>query len=224
MDKNLYNSNKQVTDDKFSYSFIGAIPRLPAKRQHDSYLSGNVNGVFRAFSHPCSKFHGSGSMHENLGTFHQSYINTCKTFNLTEDEAFSNLYVLLPINSDAGRFYDKNVVNRAKNLNEAFNMLYARFMSSERRNRLLQKWNNLKFSDFISKPGLSRHIALRELCSLASSIQLQLGPSYQDDQHLQYSLINACKNEPWAHRLVTMPTTRLLDIEESLARAITGKE
>ena len=93
------------------------------------------------------------------------------------------------------------------NLNEAFNMLYARFLSSERRDRLLQKWNNLKFCDFISKPGLSRHTALREMRSLASSVQLQLGPSYQNDQQLRDALIHACKNEPWAHRLVTMPTT-----------------
>ena len=53
-------------------------------------------------------------MHENLGTFHQSYINTCKTFNLMEEEALSNLYALFPTNSDAGIFYHKNVVNRDK--------------------------------------------------------------------------------------------------------------
>ena len=100
-------------------------------------------------------------------------------------------------------------------------MLYALFMSSERRDRLLQKWNNLKFSDFISKPGLSRHTALREMCSLASSIQLQLGPSYQDDHHLRDALMNACEKEPWAHLLVTMPTARILDTEEPLAQGIT---
>ena len=59
MDDNLYNSNNQVNDDEFSYSSIGAIPRLPAKRQQNSYSSGNVNGVFRAFSHPASKFNAS---------------------------------------------------------------------------------------------------------------------------------------------------------------------
>ena len=98
MDKSLHNSKKFVDGDQFSYSSVGAIPRLTARRQHNSWSSGNANGVFRAFSHPSSKLYGSGSMHENLGTFHQSYINTCKTFNLTEDEVFSNLYVYsLPI-------------------------------------------------------------------------------------------------------------------------------
>ena len=53
-------------------------------------------------------------------------------------------------------------------------------MSSKRRDRLLRKWNNLKYSDFIAKPGLPRHTKLRGMCSLASSIQLQLGTSYQD--------------------------------------------
>ncbi len=115
-------------------------------------------------------------------------------------------------------------MNRAKTINEAFNMLYARFMSSERRDRLLQKWNNLKISDFTAKPGVSRHTSLRDMYSLASSVQLQLGTCYQDDQHLRDTLANACKNKPWSHRLAAMPTNRLFDIEESLARAITAEE
>ncbi len=97
-------------------------------------------------------------------------------------------------------------------------------MSSKRRYRILQKWNNLKCSDFTAKPGVSRHTALRDMCSLASSIQLQFGTSYQGDQHLRDTLMNACKNELWSQRLATMPTNRLLDIKESPARAVTAKE
>ncbi len=82
-------------------------------------------------------------------------------------------------------------------------MLYARFISSERRERLLQKWNNLKFSDFPTNPDVSRQKALRDMCSLASSIQLQLGPSYQDDQYLRETLMNARRNEPWSHKLAS---------------------
>ena len=37
-------------------------------------------------------------------------------------------------------------------------------------------------------------------------------------------LLNACKNEKWAHKLTIMPTIRLLDVQESLARAITAEE
>ncbi len=103
-------------------------------------------------------------------------------------------------------------------------MLYDRFMSNERRESLLQKWNNLKFSDFMAKKDATRHPALQEMVPMASSIQLQLGTSYQDDQHLRDSLINAYKKETWAHRLETMPTNRLLYLEEALSRAITSEE
>ena len=58
----------------------------------------------------------------------------------------------------------------------------------------------------------------------ASMLQLQLGPAYQDDQHLRDLLINAVKNEPWTHQLATMPTSKILDIQESMARAITANE
>ncbi len=72
--------------------------------------------------------------------------------------------------------------------------------------------------------GTSRHEALRKLCSTASSIQLQLGESYQNNQHFRYVLLNACKDESCAHRLATIPTSRVCDVEKSLARAITPEE
>ncbi len=36
--------------------------------------------------------------------------------------------------------------------------------------------------------------------------------------------MNTCKKEEWAHRLATMPTSRLLDVEEALSRAIPAEE
>ena len=102
-------------------------------------------------------------------------------------------------------------------------MLYRGFLPDERRNRLLRKWNGLRSSDFY-KDGISRHTALQDMCQIASFIQLQLRKSYQDEQHLHDALLNACKNEKWAHKLATVPTIRLLDLQESLARAITAEE
>ncbi len=74
---------EQFNTGEFSYSNIGAIPRLPINRSTHQTSSANVNGRFRAFTHPTSKFSGLGSMHENLGTFHQSYINTVLVRRLT---------------------------------------------------------------------------------------------------------------------------------------------
>ena len=115
-------------------------------------------------------------------------------------------------------------MNFAKTLYEAFNMLYNRFALAERRDRLLDMWNNLEFRHFSTKHGATNHSALRELCETASMLQLQLGPSYQDDQHLRDTLMSAVRSESWAHQLATMPTSRILDIQESMARAITAEE
>ena len=101
--------------------------------------------------------------------------------------------------------------------------MYLRFISEERRNRRLQKWNNLKFSDFLTENS-NRYDVLRRMCSMASSMQQQLGGSYQDNQHLRNALLSACKNENWSYRLATMNTSSLLDIEKSLAKAITAEE
>ena len=120
--------------------------------------------------------------------------NLCLTFRITKAEAFDNLYILFKANIEAGRYYKKHVLENAKSIDDAFLMMYERFMSEERRDRLLQKWNNLKFIDFENDTS-DRHADLRKLCSTASTIQLQLGTSYQGDQHLPDALLNACKNE-----------------------------
>ncbi len=96
----------------------------------------------------------------------------CMSFNLTEKEAYTNLYILFPTGSQAGRFYHKHVLTRARSLDEAFKMLHSRFMSNERRDRLLYQWNNLNFADFMKKVGANKQSALRQLCSTTSSIQL----------------------------------------------------
>ena len=111
-----------------------------------------------------------------------------------------------------------------KNLEEAFYLLCNRLMSRERRDRLLQKWNNLKFSDFMQGKNATGHSSLREMCSTANAIQLQLGPSSQDDQHLRDVLLSACKDEPWYDRLATMEIRRLIHVEESIASAISAEE
>ncbi len=114
--------------------------------------------------------------------------------------------------------------DRTSTLSEGFRMLYDRFVSNERRDRLLQKWNNLKFSDFMKTPAMCKHSALQELYLTASYIQAQLVASYQDDQHLRDAMMNACRNETWSQKLVTMPTAKLLDVQESLAKAISAEE
>ena len=55
-----------------SYSSIGAIPKLISSHQQNSDGYANIGGLMRAFSHPPTKFKGSGSESENLGTFYVS--------------------------------------------------------------------------------------------------------------------------------------------------------
>ena len=79
----------RYSNEHQSYSSVESIPKVPLSRPNNS--SPSVSGLFRAFSHRSSKFYGSGSVTESLGTFYQSSMNICKSFNLTENEAFSNL-------------------------------------------------------------------------------------------------------------------------------------
>ena len=220
---NMHSTDRERRSD-CQYSSIGPIPQLPRDRTRHEAPSANIGGQIKSFNHPSTKFSGEGDPAENLGAYHQSFMNLCRSFNLTEKEAFANLYILFPTGSQAGRFYHKHVLKKARSLDEAFKMLYSRFMSNERRDRLLYQWNNLNFADFMKKSIAIKQSALRNLCSTASSIQLQLGASYQDPQHLRDALSTACKNEKWTHRLSTIPTNDLLDIEVSLARAITAQD
>lgn len=74
-------------------------------------------------------------------------------------------------------------------------MIFSRSSSTERHDWLLDMWNNLNFRNFSSKIGAIKHSAIRELCETASMLHLQLGPSYQDDQHLRDALMKVVKGE-----------------------------
>ena len=166
------NSNDQAKREDCQYSSIGAIAQLSRDRTRDDAPQANIGGLNKYFTHPTSKFSGEGDLAENLGAYHQSFMNICRSSNLTEKGAFANLYILFPSSSQADRFYRKHVLTKARSLDEAFKMLYSRLMSNERRYRLLYQWNNLRFSDFMKKSGNNKQSASRELCSTTSSIQL----------------------------------------------------
>ena len=57
---------------------------------------------------------------------------------------------------------------------------------------MLNKWNNLRFKEINDRPGATRQSVLRDLSETASMIQLQHGPSYQGNQNLRDTLMNAC--------------------------------
>ena len=208
-----------------SYSSVGYIPTLSRPRPaRDSSGSYAAVSLMKVYARPHVQFAGTGDLSENLATYHQAFMSNCKSLGMSESDALANMHVLFRANSEASIFYHRQVLYQAKTLEEAFQTLYNRFSSSERRDRLLYKWNNLSFKHFHDKPGATRQSALRDLCETASMIQLQLGPSYQDDQHLRDTLMNACKMEPWAHRLTSMPTKDITSVQESLAKAISAEE
>ena len=84
------------------YMSIVSIPEIPEIRRPDE--RSNVIGLIKAFSHLSSQFSGSGSIEENVGTFHQNYANLCRTFRITKTEAFDNLCMLFKANSEAERY------------------------------------------------------------------------------------------------------------------------
>ncbi len=70
----------------------------------------------------------------------------------------------------------------AKDLGEAFELLFPRFCSSERRDRLIGIWNDLKFKTVKAKLGATNQSALKDLVQIAQLLQFQLGEAYQDDK------------------------------------------
>ncbi len=151
--------------------------------------------MITALLHPQPKFTGPVEVTENLESNHQSFVNLCRTFKLTQNEALDSLHALFTADSEAGRYYHKHVVSRARIIDEAFGLMYSRFMAESISDRLLRIWNNWQFSNFMNELGTTRHKALHDLCSTASSIQLQIGESYHHEQHLRDALMSACKNQ-----------------------------
>ncbi len=148
-------SNREIRNAPHRrYTSIEAIPELPESRER-AEVNGrsNIAGLMKAFSHPQSMFSGTGDVSENFGSYHQSYVNLCRKFHLTQNEAYDNLYILFKTNSEAGKYYHKHVLLNGRSLDEAFGIMYSRFISAERRDRLIQKGNNLKFKNLMADPG-----------------------------------------------------------------------
>ena len=120
--------------------------------------------LLKIYSRPSHQFSGYGEIEENFAVFHQSLMSKCRTLQICEEETVENLHVLFSPNGPAVIFYHKHVQAKTRNLDDAFHMLYARFLSLERRDRLIFEWNNLKFETFCKEPGESKHGALKDLC------------------------------------------------------------
>ena len=151
------------------YTSIRIIPNLPEHPQ--THGKSNISVLIKAFSYPYTQFTGSGSIQEKMGVHNQKYANLYRTFKVTRKKAHENLYILFKANSEAERYYHKRVPQNSKNLDEAFSMMYTRFMSEGRHDKLLQKWNSLKFSNFLTE-NMDRHTALRNLVATAPLIRL----------------------------------------------------
>ena len=126
-----------------------------------------------------------------FASFHKSLMNHYQTYQPSENEALRNLLFFIKPSKEACIFYHKHEVNFARTLGETFTMLYNRFLSTEVRDRLLDVWDNLNFCRFSTITEAANNSAIRELFETASMLQLQVGSSYQDDQHLTNTLMSA---------------------------------
>ncbi len=182
---------------------------LIATRNHSQAAS-----LLKVFSHASQQFAATGDIEENLAVFHHSYAEKCMTFGLTAQEAFGNLYVLFVPNRAASVYYHKHVLPAARTLEQAFSLMYSRFSSSERQDRLIRQWNNLHFSKSKNKPGATLQTALVEVCPRAELLHIQLGQAYQDDQHLRDAIRKEVIDEPFAAYLVISQTQNSVSIQE----------
>ncbi len=86
-------------------------------------------------------------MKENLASYHAGYVSNCTTLGLTEKEALDSLHVLFVPSSTVSIFYHKYFPPKATTLEQAFTLLYERFMSRARRDTLLRQWTTSQFTD-----------------------------------------------------------------------------
>lgn len=112
-----------------------------------------------------------------MALFHQSFMNYCQILRLVEIKGLRNQHVLFKPGSEASILYHKHEISRAKSLDQAFEMLYNGFLSSERRDGLLDMYNNLPFENFLEKSRIDKHAALRELSETTPMLQGQFGPA-----------------------------------------------
>lgn len=175
------------------------MPQLPTTREQNT--RSQAGALLKAFAHPSQQFSGRDQKRENLASFHQAFVSTCRTLELTDKEAVQNLHVLFVPDSPASIFYHKYVERKATTLDECFDILYRHFTSEERRDRLVREWNSLNYSVFLKKEGSTPHSALTDLCQTAASLQLQLGEEYQPDTLLRDAILRAVSKQPFARFL-----------------------
>ena len=135
-------------------------------------------------------------INESLASENQIFINKCLSLNLTGDEARDNLYCIFAPYSTARNFYFKHVHSQARTLDEAFYLLYNRFMSEDRREMLTKLWNNMKLDQFKSDNKDLKKASM-ELCRTAEFVQLELGRDYRAPSLLRDTASRAVEQEKW---------------------------
>ena len=200
-----------------NYSSVGHISRLLQGRPGNS--SGQTAYLIKIYSSPTQQFHGDGSIKESLASTHQIYINKCLSLTLTEDEARDNLYCIFAPYSTASNFYSKHVQSQARTLDEAFYLLYNRFMSEDRREILTKLWNNMKL-DQLKSNNKDLKTAFMKLCRTDEFVQLQLGRDYQAPSLLRDTVSRAVEQEKWSILFAMADTSDYLKLQKACLKAM----
>ena len=152
------------------------------------------------------------------------YVSKFRTLELTDKEAVEHLHVIFVPDSPASDYYHKYVENCSATLEDCFKKLYDRFMSNERRDRLVREWNSLDITNYLKKSNATPQSALADLCQNAQSLQMQLGEEYQPDILLRDAIMRAVKSQPFSRFLPLARAQTALELQEACSRAIEAQE
>ncbi len=129
-------------------------------------------------------------------------------------EAFDNLYVLFVPNSPTSVYYHKHILPGARTLVQAFSLMYSRFSSSQCQDRMEQ----VALLTVQEQAWCYSADCLIDMCKTAGLLQVQLGPAYQNDQHLRDA--EAVIDEPLSAYLGLSQTQNSVSVQEACTRAI----
>jgi hypothetical protein len=127
----------------------------------------------------------------------------------------------LPFVASAFDFYYESIEGKAMRIEEALDMLQARFQTRTVQEQALSQWQTLDFASQRSEADISDHDTMRTLYLKAKRIHRSLPNAYSDDLHLREFLLRACCAEPLCSKIPEEPAKSYSDAHAQLSAAIT---
>lgn len=127
-----------------------------------------------------------------LESVQRRFEQDCQAFDVPDPQRLSLLYTMLV--GEPSRFFTTSILPVVSTVEEAFEKLQQRYLSSAHRDRYIQEWNGLKFRNFF-KSDKSLSQSLDDMFVRARDIQAVLKEPYNSQILLRDTIIRAVREE-----------------------------